>query len=691
MASNTSIKTKFSKGIDLAGEEVINVTAIRHADGANGQIVFDGDLSVTGTFSLPAGGDLIPTSNNSQQVGQAVLRWANAHVANVYCDNIDVGTSVLSSLIPGTNSEAFGNTSKVWTVFTDKVEVRSAAPQIFMREGDVTDNNYRISVESGQFKLDRVSNTNSSPTNVFYAEDDGTVVFNNDVRVTGNLQIDGTELVINASSLEIEDTFIVLNKNHTGAATQDAGITINRGSDANVQIMWNETDNAWQFTGDYNIAYIAGSIGAFVMEVENNNATYGQFIKLTGNTNIAGGSDLRLNGAPNSNQQIIFEGSTSSNAISIEHKEEASLNITYANGQFTTDRIATVNRDVRTYALTSQANTADNEGVLRLRDDNSNDDVVNFVGSGAITVESNTTQITISGTDNHTTYGISAAANASNANVALTATGSNTTASAVKFIGAGGATVNSNGSGTVTIHSLNDNDDTTYSISAVANTSGANLSLTAGGSGSGSDQITFAGSGATTVTRTSADVITISSTDDNDNTTYDLSTGGVNASVANLNLTASGSGTGTDVVRFVGSGLVTVSSNATHIIATGATPSLDAVLAVGNTTAKDISVRNLTATGNTQLGDSTSDRINTQGRFSNSVIPNANNAYDLGSATLVWRNVYTGDLNMSNMDGDPNEVDGTKGSWSIQEGEDDLFLINKRNGKKYKFKLEEVK
>tara|TARA_R100000353_G_scaffold1140_2_gene1587 strand:- start:6497 stop:7303 length:807 start_codon:yes stop_codon:yes gene_type:complete len=56
----------------------------------------------------------------------------------------------------------------------------------------------------------------------------------------------------------------------------------------------------------------------------------------------------------------------------------------------------------------------------------------------------------------------------------------------------------------------------------------------------------------------------------------------------------------------------------------------------------------------------------------------------------VTGSVTTQDINMSNLDGSPNEVDNTKGSWSIQEGEDDLFLINKLNGKKYKFNVTEV-
>ena len=37
-----------------------------------------------------------------------------------------------------------------------------------------------------------------------------------------------------------------------------------------------------------------------------------------------------------------------------------------------------------------------------------------------------------------------------------------------------------------------------------------------------------------------------------------------------------------------------------------------------------------------------------------------------------------------------NSVDGTQGRWRIQEGSDDLFIINELTGKKYRFKLEGV-
>lgn len=70
-------------------------------------------------------------------------------------------------------------------------------------------------------------------------------------------------------------------------------------------------------------------------------------------------------------------------------------------------------------------------------------------------------------------------------------------------------------------------------------------------------------------------------------------------------------------------------------------------------------------------------------------IPASNNTYDIGRSDTRVRNIYTNDLNLSN-EGSSNDVDGTWGSYTIQEGAEDLFLINKRNGKKYKFNLTEV-
>ena len=73
-----------------------------------------------------------------------------------------------------------------------------------------------------------------------------------------------------------------------------------------------------------------------------------------------------------------------------------------------------------------------------------------------------------------------------------------------------------------------------------------------------------------------------------------------------------------------------------------------------------------------------------------SVLPETNNTYELGNSSKRWSNIYTNDLNLSNEGGGGNDVDGTTGNYTIQEGADELYLINNKSGKKYKFNLTEV-
>ena len=62
------------------------------------------------------------------------------------------------------------------------------------------------------------------------------------------------------------------------------------------------------------------------------------------------------------------------------------------------------------------------------------------------------------------------------------------------------------------------------------------------------------------------------------------------------------------------------------------------------------------------------------------IIPDSDNSRDLGSTDKRFSNIYTGDLHLRN----------ERGDWSIIEEEDYLSITNNKNGKKYKFVLEEI-
>ena len=98
---------------------------------------------------------------------------------------------------------------------------------------------------------------------------------------------------------------------------------------------------------------------------------------------------------------------------------------------------------------------------------------------------------------------------------------------------------------------------------------------------------------------------------------------------------------------------------------------VDITADLGDITAGDVTSGGITATGN--------------------IVPGANDTYDLGASGNVWRNLYTGDLHLSNeAKNEGNIVDGTKGNWTLQEGNNDIFIINNKSGEKFKIKLDKV-
>ena len=58
------------------------------------------------------------------------------------------------------------------------------------------------------------------------------------------------------------------------------------------------------------------------------------------------------------------------------------------------------------------------------------------------------------------------------------------------------------------------------------------------------------------------------------------------------------------------------------------------------------------------------------------VLPGSDNSQDLGSSSKRWANLYSGDLQLSNVGTGGNEVDGTEGTWTLQEAEDTVYMLS---------------
>jgi len=76
------------------------------------------------------------------------------------------------------------------------------------------------------------------------------VTITNNLNVGGNLNVTGTINSVNTTQVNIVDNKINLNTDFTGAPTTDAGIRVERGDSADVEVLWNEASDKWTLTND---------------------------------------------------------------------------------------------------------------------------------------------------------------------------------------------------------------------------------------------------------------------------------------------------------------------------------------------------------------------------------------------------------------------------------------------------------
>jgi len=113
-----------------------------------------------------------------------------------------------------------------------------------------------VSISSGTISIGQAVGTSSNPT------------FNN-LTVSGDLTVSGTTTTVSSTNSTISDQLIELGNGRTGSASGDAGIVIERGSDANAFIGYDESADKFTvgtgtFTGSStgNLSITAGNFTA---------------------------------------------------------------------------------------------------------------------------------------------------------------------------------------------------------------------------------------------------------------------------------------------------------------------------------------------------------------------------------------------------------------------------------------------
>jgi hypothetical protein len=165
-----------------------------------------------------------------------------------YVSDVTGGTGVTVTHTPGEGSSpsiAIGQ--DVSTTASPSFADLTLTGDLSVNGGDVTTTEATINL----------FNTNATTVNfagvgtaVSIGSSTGTTTVNNSLTVTGDLVVNGNTTTLNTTDLNVEDNTIVLNSNVTGSPIANAGVEVERGTETNVSILWNETSDSWSFTNN---------------------------------------------------------------------------------------------------------------------------------------------------------------------------------------------------------------------------------------------------------------------------------------------------------------------------------------------------------------------------------------------------------------------------------------------------------
>jgi hypothetical protein len=111
-----------------------------------------------------------------------------------------------------------------------------------------TTGDYVATIVGTESQIDVSPNEGHNAAVTISLPDDVEIVGN--LQVGGNLNVIGTVNSVNTTQINIEDNKVNLNSNFTGSPTTDAGIVVERGTEADVEILWNETSDKWTLTNN---------------------------------------------------------------------------------------------------------------------------------------------------------------------------------------------------------------------------------------------------------------------------------------------------------------------------------------------------------------------------------------------------------------------------------------------------------
>ena len=560
------------------------------------------------------------------------------------------------------------------TTFTGAIDANGGATIDNIQIGITGDN--ELDTSSGNLTIDSAGGTTT-------IDDNATVTGN--LTVTGDLQVNGTNTVVASTTMTVADKNIVVAQGAANDAAADgAGLTVDSG-DGDKTWNWVDSTDAWTSSEHINLASGKGYIlnGNTVLS----GTTLGSTIVASSLTSVGTIASGTWEGTAVTNDYIATitaANKVSLSSINIDGGTDIGADLADGDEILVDDGGGGTNR------------RADIDRIYKYVFSKVSGDVA-ISATGTATIQANSVALTTDTTGNYVQQGatsgngLSGSVNSEGGTFTVTSNATNAnTASTIVYrdgsgdFSAGTITANLTGTSTNATHVLLTDNESTNENNVIPFGEGATATGNVGLETDGDfhynpstgtvTATTFAGAlsgnATTSTTATTATNVTVSANNTANETCYPLlvdgATGGQGAETDTaLSYNPS---TNTLTVGTVSGALSGTATNAALL------DSLDSSQFL-RSDAADTMTGTLTMSGN--------------------VVPNADSSRDLGTNSVRWANIYgddiyAGDIHMSNEHKGGNTIDGTWGSYLFEEGESDLFITNRRSGKKFRLVLEAI-